>query len=162
MSNSSPCFVDFETRSACSLKKSGSWRYSQDPSTEVLCLAWRLPRWPAGEVGLWHPAFPSLEIVEGCEGKHQLAELFHWILDGGLVEAHNAWFERGIWVNIMVPRWGWPAVDSDQWRCSAAKAAALALPRNLDKAAHAVFEPEPEYVEPEISYEIGDDDDIPF
>lgn len=122
--------IDFETRSACSIKDSGSWRYSVDPSTEVLCLVFRLPHWEEGHTALWHPAFPHLGIEEAdCQ---ELEEFFAWIADGKLVEAHNSWFERGIWTNIMVPRFGWPAIGHWQWRCSAAKAAAHSLPRSLE------------------------------
>lgn len=128
--------IDFETRSACAIKKCGSWRYSLDPTTEILCLAFRLPTWAEGRVALWHPAFPTLNIAE--EGQEELAELFRWILAGGLIEAHNAWFERGIWTNICVPRLGWPAIANAQWRCSAAKAAAHALPRALEHAIDAL------------------------
>lgn len=125
--------IDFESRSACSLEDCGSWRYSLDDSTEVLCLAFRLPYWPEGETALWHPAFPHLGIEEGCLGGwSKLQELFAWIDNGGLVEAHNAWFERGIWVNIMEARYGWMPISPLKWRCSAAKAAAHALPRNLE------------------------------
>lgn len=67
------------------------------------------------------------------EGAERLDDLFSWLSCGGLVEAHNAWFERGIWTNKGIPR-GWPAIRSEQWRCSAAKAAAHALPRGLDEA----------------------------
>ncbi len=35
--------VDFETRSACSLKRHGAYLYSRHPSTEVMCLSYRLP-----------------------------------------------------------------------------------------------------------------------
>lgn len=129
--------VDFETRSACPIKSTGSWRYSLDPTTEVLCLAYRLPYWAEGRTGLWHPAFTDLGVDEG-EDFNDLAELFDWIGDGGLVEAHNAWFERGVWVNICVPKFGWPAIGHEQWRCSAAKAAAHALPRGLGGAADAL------------------------
>lgn len=128
--------IDFETRSACPLRKSGSWRYSQDPTTDVLCLAFHLPYWEDDHIALWHPAFPHLGIEE--EGQDELRELFYWILGGGLVEAHNAWFERGVWHNIMVPRYGWPSIGGHQWRCSAAKAAAHSLPRSLDDVAAAL------------------------
>jgi hypothetical protein len=116
--------IDFESKSACSLKKSGAWKYSLDPTTEVLCLAFRLPHWREGRTALWEPS-------QHCR---ELGELFLWWHDGNLFEAHNAWFERSIWTNIMVPRYGWPAIAHDQWRCSAAKAAAHALPRGLDDA----------------------------
>lgn len=128
--------IDYETRSACDLKTHGSWRYSLDPSTEPLCLAFRLPHWKEGRTALWYPAFPHLKIEESiCP---ELAELFQWIIDGKLVEAHNAFFERGIWLNIMMKRFGWPAITPPQWRCSAAKAAAAALPRHLADACKAL------------------------
>lgn len=126
------CTIDFETRSAAKICTTGSWRYACDPTTEVLCLAFRLPFWPDGDVALWHPAFPQFEWPE--EGDDRLADLFFWILDGGLVEAHNAFFERGIWNNIMIPRYGWIDVPAESWRCSAAKAASHALPRSLEDA----------------------------
>ena len=129
--------IDFETRSACSLKKCGSWRYSLDATTEVLCLAYRLPYWDEGRTGLWHPAFPHLGIEE-TEHSEELDELIDWVLAGELVEAHNAWFERGIWTNIMGPRYGWPVIGHRQWRCSAAKAAAHALPRALGDVSEAL------------------------
>ena len=128
--------ADFETRSACNLKKSGSWKYSMDPSTEALCMAFRLPNWKKGKTALWHPAFPQFGMPE--EGVDELVELFNWIIEGELVEAHNSWFERGIWRNVMEPRFGWPAMGTKQWRCSAAKAAAHSLPRGLDDAAAAL------------------------
>jgi DNA polymerase len=131
--NYSRATADFETRSLCSLKKAGSWRYSLDPTTEVLCLAYRLPHWEKGRTGLWHPAFPHLGIEEG-ESFDDLYELFLWLKDRELIEAHNAWFERGIWKNKMVPLYGFPEVEHEQWRCSAAKAAAHSLPRALDDA----------------------------
>lgn len=128
--NAPKATIDFETRSACSIKDCGSWRYSLDPTTEVMCLAFRLPHWEEGRTALWHPAFPHLGVAEAdCP---ELAELFEWIREGRLVEAHNAWFERGIWTNVCVPRMGWPEVGHWQWRCSAAKAAAYSLPRNLE------------------------------
>ena len=135
--NTSRATIDFESRSQCSLKKCGSWRYSLDPTTEVLCLAYRLPTWDKGRTGLYHPAFPHLGIEEG-ENWDDLTELFQWLDDGQLVEAHNSWFERGIWTNIMVPRFGWRQIHHEQWRCSAAKAAAHALPRNLEDAGEAL------------------------
>lgn len=128
--NAPKATIDFETRSACSIKDCGSWRYSLDPTTQVMCLAFRLPTWEKGRTALWHPAFPHLGVEEAdCP---ELVELFQWIAEGRLVEAHNAWFERGIWTNICVPKLGWPAVGHEQWRCSAAKAAAYSLPRNLE------------------------------
>lgn len=135
--NAPTCTIDFESKSACDLKKSGAWRYSLDPTTQILCMAFRLPTWEKGRVALWHPTFPEVDIND--EGDRlSLAELFHYILGGGLVEAHNAFFERSLWTNICVPLLGWPVIQPFQWRCSAAKAAALALPRDLKLAGAAL------------------------
>lgn len=131
--------IDFESRSACPLRNTGSWRYSLDPSTEPLCLAFRLPSWEVGRTGLWHPAFPQFDMLESSgTDDDDLCELLEWIQAGGLVEAHNAWFERGIWTNIMAARYGWPEIQPSQWRCSAAKAAAHSLPRSLDGVTEAL------------------------
>lgn len=125
--------IDFESRSECSLRNSGSWKYSLDPSTEILCLAFRLPYWAKGRTGLWHPAFPNPGIKEGGSIS-DLGALLEWIDAEEPIEAHNAFFERGIWTNILAPKYGWPTIISSQWRCSAAKASAHALPRGLDDA----------------------------
>src|ERR1700752_691778 len=121
--------IDFETRSACSLKAHGPWRYSQHPTTSLLCMAFRLPYWPAGQTGLFVPG--------GGDGP-LLRELFDWIRAGEPVEAHNVWSEYCVWTNLASVEYGWPAVPLGQWRCSAAKAASHALPRSLEKAASAL------------------------
>lgn len=129
--------IDFETKSECSLKTAGTYRYALDPTTDILCLAFRLPSWHPDRTGLWHPAFPTLGIPAAAIDD-DVWELFDWIHHGGLVEAHNAFFERCIWAKVQVPRYGWPEIAPHQWRCSAAKAAALALPRSLDAALDAL------------------------
>ena len=120
--------IDYETRSPCDLKKHGAFLYSLDPRTEAMCLAYHLPGQTS--VGLWHMAHDDFMI-----GESELPEdLFAFILAGGLVEAHNAFFERCIWTNISVARHGWPAVPPLQWRCSASRASAMSLPRDLEGA----------------------------
>ena len=118
--------IDFETRSACSLKKTNAWTYSKHPTTEVLCLKYHLPG--SGKIRLWHPAFENA----GMDERPFPQDLMDHIEAGGLVEAHNAFFERCIWTNICVPRLGWSKVKHEQWRCSAAKAASHSLPRSLE------------------------------
>lgn len=120
--------IDFETRSPTDLRKRGGFLYSLDPATEAMCLAYHLPG--QDSVGLWHMASDEFLIAESKAP----TDLFAFILAGGLVEAHNAFFERCIWTNIMVPRYGWPAIEPKQWRCSAAKASAMSLPRALEEA----------------------------
>lgn len=122
--------ADFETRSTCDLKRHGSYLYSLHHTTEAMCLSYRLPGYTAGRVGRWHMAHPRQLVGESDPP----LDLFAFILAGGLVEAHNAFFERVIWGNVMVVRHGWPEVGPLQWRCSAAKASAASLPRSLEDA----------------------------
>jgi len=138
MANALKGTLDFESRSACDLKKHGTWVYSQDPSTEILCMAFRLPHWPKDKTAIWHPIYRKFDIEDEGDSA-ELVELFKWIQAGELVEAHNSWFEYGMWRNIMVVRYGWPEVPDHQWRCSAAKAASHALPRGLDDACSALM-----------------------
>jgi DNA polymerase len=123
--------IDFETRSACDIKL-GAYVYSRHETTSVLCLAYLLPG--MDEPGLWHCAHEACLIDQSDVPEDLLA----FVLAGGLLEAHNAFFERCIWTNRMVPDYGWPEVPSKSWRCSAAKASAMSVPRDLDGAAQAV------------------------
>lgn len=115
-------FIDFETRSEVDIKACGAWVYAEHPSTDVLCMAYAIDDSP---VNLWTPGHPIPYIVQLSLKDHH-------------VEAHNAFFERAIWHNVMVKKYGWPAIRHDQWRCSAAKAAARALPRSLEGAGKAL------------------------
>lgn len=133
MQNALKATVDFESRSVASLRDVGAWKYSLHPSTEIMCLVYRLPYWADGRTALWTPPYPHLDIPENFDGE-TLLELCDWIDAEGLLEAHNAFFERAIWTNILTPRYGFPLPAGHTWRCSAAKAAAHALPRKLEDA----------------------------
>lgn len=130
---------DFETRSTCDLNKHGAWIYSKDPTTEALCLSYKLPGyekvkrwWPTIEVRErpWDPDSPA----ETLYGSGIPEDLWAFIIAGGLMEGHNVGFERYIWKNVMTARHGWPHVAEHQWRCSAAKCSAAVLPRDLGRA----------------------------
>ncbi len=125
--------IDFETRSAYDIKF-GAYRYAQDPSTEIMCLAILFPG--ETEAVLWHPAYPSLG--REAQGWEHMERLFDLIKDGATIEAHNVGFERAVWQFVGVARLGWPAVHPDQWRCSSALAATFSLPRSLDGASQAL------------------------
>jgi DNA polymerase len=95
----------------------GAAAYSEHPSTEVLSLAYDLKdglgkRW-------WRPGMPMP------------VDLVVHIVSGGILEAHNAGFERWIYRNVMVKRLGWPPMLDAQFRCSMAKCRAWALPPSL-------------------------------
>lgn len=121
-------YIDFETRSEADLKKVGSWRYAEHPSTDAKMMCWAINDDP---VKAW--AGPCLSEY-GITPSKKPARLLKHIQNGGIIEAHNAFFERSIWRNIMVPRLGFPDIPDNQWRCSAARAAAHSLPRGLGKA----------------------------
>ena len=95
----------------------GAAAYSEHPSTEVLSCAYDLGD---GIKKLWIPGMPPP------------FELFDYIQKGGLFEAWNVKFERWIWNNVCVKKYGWPVVQEWQWRDAAAKAVAHALPKSLD------------------------------
>ena len=90
--------IDFETRSACDLRKHGSWPYSEHPSTEAMCMSYKLPGMDKPK--RWHMAHPQYLIAESPPPK----DLFKHIAEGGLVEAHNAFFERMIMTDAPASR----------------------------------------------------------
>jgi DNA polymerase len=112
--------LDFETRSALDLKKSGAYAYAQHASTDVWCMAWACD----GQDGLWLPGDPPPA----------------WARDAAL-RAWNAPFERVIWEYVLVPRYGFPRAALERWTCTAAEARAMALPGSLDQAAKALRVP---------------------
>lgn len=112
--------VDFETKSAVDLRKTGVYKYAADPSTDIWCMAYKAP-W-SDDVLVWQP------------GDEVDAYLEDWIRAGGLLSAWNANFERTIWNNIMVGRYQWPDTRINQWRCTMAQASAMGLPRSLGQA----------------------------
>ena len=126
---------DFETRSACDLLKAGAWAYSKHPTTEVMCFCWNFASDPIEKVYAWQRGFPELGIDQSPFPQ----ELADRIAAGEILEAHNAFFEWCIYNHVwrkMLPEL--PELPLTQIRCSAAKAAAFALPRALDKAIEAL------------------------
>lgn len=112
--------IDFETRSAVDLRKTGVYVYASDASTDVWCMAYAFDD---EEPKVWRPGDPIDTRLED------------WIVEGGALSAWNAGFERVIWNTIMVPRYNWPRTKSQQWHCSMAAASAAGLPRSLGQAA---------------------------
>lgn len=116
--------IDLETRSTADLRKVGVFVYAADPTTDVWCACWAVDD---GPVEVWLPGEPCpAAIVAGALGE-------------AVFVAHNAGFERTLWAGVLEPRHGWPAVPAlERWDCTAARAAAMALPRSLDGAAEAL------------------------
>ncbi len=112
--------VDFETRSAVDLRKTGVYIYADDPSTDVWCMAYAFDD---EEPKVWTPGDPIDVRLED------------YIVEGGKLRAWNSSFERVIWNKIMVPRYNWPRTGASQWFCTMAQASAMGLPRALGQAA---------------------------
>lgn len=132
--------IDFETRSRSNLLKEGSYKYSQDPSTDVLMISIILPGGDPEAPFLWYntEVLGEYGIKNHPRDEEALEKMFELLEQGSLIEAHNAGFEIDIWNNICEPRMFWPKVPIEQWRCSAAKGAYYALPRSLDDLAKAL------------------------
>lgn len=125
---------DFETRSKCDLKKSGAFKYSLDPSTQPTCLAFKIRGKPTVYFLPFHVVNRHWRDQDPV-----LKQLWTRLLaEGYEFTGHNAFFERCVYTNILVARYGWPLIPARRYRCTAAKAAACALPRNLEGAGEAL------------------------
>lgn len=111
--------LDYETRSRCDLLKHGAYNYAQDPSTEIICMGWAIDQTP---VKIWKPGdnIPTeiMDIFEAGEPRS--------------VHAHNAQFERLITWYVLCVDMGLPEPPIEAFYCTAAQAAARALPRGLE------------------------------
>ena len=112
---------DFETRSHIDLADQGLDIYANDPTTEVLCIAFGT----------------TPDNVQVCQGDTVVrnAELLHHVRNGGKIQAWNAMFEYAIWNCVCVPKYGWPPLKLEQCIDSMAIAAANNIPQSLGDAA---------------------------
>lgn len=118
--------IDFETRSLLSVTDVGAWVYSRHPSTSILCAAYCVDD---SEITLLERG--TFEYWDGM-GVSSAERLYQLAADPNTIFiAHNAFFEQCIWRNIMVAKYGFPDIPVRRWRCTAAKAASMSLPRDL-------------------------------
>ena len=122
--------LDFETRSAADLRRTGVRKYADHPSTGIWLLSYAFDDEPAQT---WWATGPDATPFPQRIQDH--------IRAGGALWAHNAEFERVMWTVLQRQR---PEDDIatprlDQWYDTAAEAAAMALPRNLANAAVALM-----------------------
>jgi DNA polymerase len=112
--------IDFETRSHANLPDVGLDIYANDPSTEVLCIAFGT----------------TPENVDVLSPKNWVtqATLLEHVRRGGKIQAWNAMFEYAIWNCVCVPKYGWPPLKLEQCIDSMAVAAANNVPQSLDDA----------------------------
>lgn len=108
--------------------------YSQHPTTEIYLLAFAYNNGPIIPIKF----YPWLQEPWSKDTCAKIQEIEARVREGAEFHAHNAFFERCMWANIMVPRFFVEPIPLRQWRCTAAKMAAHALPRSLEKAALAL------------------------
>jgi len=112
-----PIWIDFETRSACDLTVAGAYNYSQDASTEVLCMAYAHDD---EEVQIWQPSQEFPKSVRQA------------VLAGERVYAHNAAFDRLIWTYVLWSDHNAPVPKLEQFYCTAAQARSNCAPGSLE------------------------------
>jgi len=121
--------IDFETRSKANLPDVGLDIYANDPTTEVLCIAWGNK--PENvSVG---PPQPS-KNWQDTKGNILLHVLLDHVSQGGKIQAWNAMFEYAIWNCVCVPKYGWPVLKLEQCIDTMAVAAANNIPQGFDDA----------------------------
>ena len=116
--------IDFETRSTIDLADQGLDIYANDPTTEVLCIAFGT-----------QPADVTVTTSQLTEKDYGLAFLLAHVRNGGKIQAWNAMFEYAIWNCVCVPKYNWPPLKLEQCIDTMAIAAANNIPQALGDAA---------------------------
>lgn len=119
-------YLDFESRSELDIWETGAWNYSCHSSTEILCLAYAIDNGPVTVLRM------GKQMSEGVRVLNAL------VREGAEFHAHSAFFERSIWLNKLIPYYGAVPIGIKQWRCTAAKSLANALPKALENVAKAL------------------------
>lgn len=123
------CFADFETRSPLDLLIVGAHRYAHHPETDATVLAFVFNDDPVGQI--WSPDWCWDRPME----QYELDHLHDHVRAGGYMIFWNAGFDRKIWNEVMVPKYGWPHLPLEQVLCAQAQGEANNLPGKLEFAA---------------------------
>jgi len=133
--------IDFETRSCANLKRTGSFEYAADKSTELICVAYRIgtrETLKTAPIRCWSPLVHDFDNL-------MWRTFITTLLDTSVILcAHNALFEQVITKFVVARRLlgdhrllEAATASPSRWLCTASLAAALALPRALEGAAKA-------------------------
>jgi DNA polymerase len=121
--------VDFETASRAELQKIGAWKYAQDFTTFMLCLALKVVEFVAASN--YHNPKPS-RVLSEAQLRALDPELMELCNDPEVIfVAHNAGFEQAMWKFHMEPL-GYPPLPPERWHDTMAVAGMKALPLGLD------------------------------
>lgn len=131
--------LDFETRANISVTELGAWLYARQPSCSVISLAYAVDDEPVKLFGRKQIIDYALRELGEYTPVPRVQRLIELAEDPNvLFYAHNAGFERAVWTEVLEKRYGFPPIALHRWRCTAAKAAVMALPRKLELAAKAL------------------------
>lgn len=121
--------LDFETFSEVDLTEVGAYRYAQDATTEILCVAMAFGDEPPV---IWHPGMTDAELAP-------LEPYFDALENPDvLVYAFNAQFEMAICAALLLKTWGIDPPAIERFRCVMSIARRAALPSSLDKLGEAL------------------------
>lgn len=129
--NMKKLYIDFETRSRVDIFESGAAKYAASPSTEILCLAYAIDDGPVQIIRrediILYPLVDPFEELRNLSNNKEY--IFY---------AHNSIFEQLIYKHILTTRFGFNTLPVNRWRCTAAKALSVGLPKSLEDAAKAL------------------------
>lgn len=114
MTSSTKLHIDIETYSEADLTKVGVYKYVEDPSFEILMLAFAFDD-------------EEVEIIDLKQGEGMPEWLIKALVNPEIIKtAHNANFERTCLQQALGV-----AMPPEQWVCTAVRASTLGLPRSL-------------------------------
>lgn len=116
--------LDYESFSKAAIDDVGAYRYSFDPSTEILCAAMALDD---AEPVIWHPGLTGREL-------DALEPYWDALEDPDtLIYAFNAQMEISMSLALMEKTWGIKPPAIERFRCCQSIARRAALPASLSK-----------------------------
>lgn len=134
---------DFETQGVVNLKTRGAHIYAKHPSTSALLASFKLKlagqneKQKKAEAAWLAAGGPVNELCRWKRGQPCPPFVRAYIEAGGEFRAHNCQFERLIWWFTLEPL-GWPHLPLESCRCTAVAAAAMSLPRDLERLGDAL------------------------
>jgi len=124
--------IDFETRSRADLPSTGQHIYARHPSTEIMCLGWKI----VGEDGANILTMPDIYTNTNT------SEFIYAIKHADVVIAHNAAFEQAVWKHCFATTtavgFHLPELPPEKWLCTLSMSSVLGLPRGLEGAGNAL------------------------
>lgn len=123
MNNTTRAYIDYETYSEYDLEKVGAVKYAKHPFTGIICVSVHYKN----KTRTWDMKGPAPSWFKNILYDKDIQ-----------LVAHNALFEIATTTWVLPKYMTTPVVGLSRWVCTASKAAACALPRNMEDAAIAL------------------------